>query len=97
MIGEGAAAPGSEGAPSETIENQVVILDYKDFQNKRFFNCKLVYQGGRPPRLANNVFEECEFIFEGPALNTVLFLRILAQSTGGGAKEFVLQEMLGIK
>jgi hypothetical protein len=81
--------------PRERIENQVVILDYQDFINKHLYKCKLVYRGGQPPNMLFSTFEECEFIFEGPALNTLIMLRGMASPDGGG-RELVLKGMLGI-
>jgi hypothetical protein len=94
MADQGENASGPDTSPKETVENKVIFLDYATLQNKRLLNCKLVYTGGRPPILNDNEFVECEFIFEGPALNTANFMRALAHGVG---KEFVLQMMLGIK
>ena len=84
--------PGQE-RKLERIENEIIVLDYTDLRNKHFYQCKLIYRGGRPPNLINCVFDTCEFIFEGPALATLLFLGGIARSSGG--KELV-SKMLGI-
>ena len=79
----------------EIIEGQIIALDYSTFANKHFVKCKLIYKGGRPPVAINCLFDQCEFIFEGPALATVRYLASMARDAAGG-REMVLQ-MLGIK
>ena len=76
-------------------EREVVILDYGDFRNIDFVECKIVYKGGQPPTLIENNFERCAWYFEGEARNTLDFLRSLASSRGG-AREFVLGDLLGL-
>lgn len=40
---------------------------------------------------------ECNWVFEGPALNTVSFMRSLVHGDKSeGLKEFVLEQMLGL-
>jgi hypothetical protein len=78
------------------IEGEVVVLDYATLEGMHLYRCKLVYRGGRPPNLLNCTFEECEFIFEGPALTTVAFLRALVLSDNEGGRDLVLHGMLGL-
>jgi hypothetical protein len=80
--------------PKQEVGGQVVILDYAELTNVRFFQCKLVYRGGRPPIINNVIFDHCEFIFEGPALSTAQFLHTMAISEGGKA---LVLSILGIK
>jgi len=83
-------------APRKVVENEVVYLDYGDFRETDFRNCKLIYKGGRPPNLINNNFHACEWIFEGDAGNTVAFLRALA-APGAGGRVFLMEHLLGIE
>lgn len=73
-------------ARTKTIEGEIVKLDYGEFRNTIFKNCKMIYAGGRPPTLVNNDFLNCEWIFEGEAQNTVLFLKTMYESGGGFEK-----------
>lgn len=75
-----------------TVEGETVFLDYAELRDTKYFRCKLIYKGGLPPVLTNCDLVECEFVFDGPALHTVHFLRILI-NTGG--RELVLGDMLG--
>ena len=71
---------------TKTIEGEIVKLDYADFRDTEFKNCKMIYAGGRPPTLVNNGFTNCEWISEGEAQNTVLFLKSMYDSGGGFEK-----------
>ena len=81
-------------ADQDVIKNQVINLDYQEFENKRLENCKLVYAGGRPPILRGTTIINCEFILEGPALNTANFLTLISHS---GDAKLVVQSLLGLK
>lgn len=72
------------------MKGEVIVLDYADFRNTRFEQCKLVYRGGKPPTLINNDFIGCEWIFENEAENTLTFLQALI---GGGGEELVLNAL----
>lgn len=79
----------------DEITDQVVHLDYAEYHDTLFRRCKLVYEGGRPPTLVGCVLDECEFIFDGPALNTVRFLKLLSEGGEGGA-ELVIKTFMGL-
>lgn len=74
----------------QLIKNQQVILDGAHYRNKKFENCKLIYSGGKVPSLINNEFNECEWVFENEARNTLQFLRQLAS---GGGMDLVLYSL----
>ena len=75
------------------VQGEVVRLDYATLRDTIFRDCKLVFEGGRPPSMNGCDFIECEFILEGPAQNTQIFLTLLAKS---GAAELVVGQMLGL-
>jgi hypothetical protein len=58
-------------------------LDDNDFVECTFRDCALVYAGGRPPTLDNCSFSNVRFKFEGPAENTVAFLKAMASPKSG--------------
>lgn len=72
------------------IRNQIIVLDYGNFENTRFEDCTLIYKGGRPPTLIDNEFIDCEWSFENEAGHTLAFLRSLIE---GGGREFVAQSL----
>jgi hypothetical protein len=77
----------------EYVTEQVVLLDYKRFENISFNRCRLVYSGGMPPELINVDILNCEFLFDGSAKNTLEFMTLLARS---GEAELVVKHMLGL-
>ena len=80
-------------AKREEIVGEIVNLDYREFTDTIFRNCKLVYKGGRPPKMMNVDMVESEFIFEGPAINTLHMMRLIAHS---GDAKMVVKDMLGL-
>lgn len=79
----------------QVVTNEIIKLDYGTFENMAFRSCKLIFEGGRPPSIVGCEFDRCEFIFEGPALNTLSFLAGVARGGGGGA-ELVVNILLGL-
>ena len=79
---------------NEVVRDQVVRLDYTQFERKSFINCTLVYAGGLPPVLLECDFIDSRFAFEGPALATAQFMAGMANSSLNG-KELILS-MLGL-
>jgi len=78
------------------VADQIIKLDYTDHRDTVFERCKMIYEGGRPPSLINCDFIECEFIFEGPALNTAHFMASIAHGGAGGA-DLVVKGMLNLQ
>lgn len=81
-------------AEKTVTRNEVVVMDYGNFEDVQFINCKIVYRGGRAPSMIRCDLIDCEWIFEGPALNTVGFLRGL--SADDGSRQFVLSQILAL-
>lgn len=75
------------------VSGEVVKLDYSILRDTAFSNCKMIYEGGRPPELHNVSITNCEFILEGAARNVQNFLAMIAQ---GGDAELVVHKMLGL-
>jgi hypothetical protein len=76
------------------VKDAVVRLDYSTLQDTTYEDCKLVFEGGRPPVLINCSFVRCEFVLDGPALNTQAFLTMLARTRDGA--DLVVNGMLGL-
>lgn len=79
---------------AKIVENEIVKLDYGDFRDTEFRNCKMVFSGGRPPTLVNNGFINCEWIFEGQAQNTLVFLKGMCE-TGSGFQDLIRITLFG--
>jgi len=59
---------------NKSFRGQTVRLDGKSFSNCRFENCVLIYSGERC-EWEDTSFFNCQIVFDGPANNTVQFLR----------------------
>jgi hypothetical protein len=59
---------------------QRVELDGLDFEACRFQRCTLVYEGRAETALNGNEMEDCEFVLEGAAGQTMRFLVALADA-----------------
>ena len=58
-------------------------LDGHTFKNTQFKNCKLVYAGGLPPSFEGCEFIDSQFVFDGAAGNTLMFLQAMASPKSG--------------
>ncbi|HEV2747734.1 MAG TPA: hypothetical protein VGW34_10615 [Allosphingosinicella sp.] len=65
-------------------ENVTVYLDGNEYYRCSFVDCRLVYQGGRVPVIQEGQGAiRCVFAFEGPAANTMTFVKALADPRSG--------------
>lgn len=72
-----------------------IELDGSTFENVNFEAAELVYKGGLPPRMLDCGFGKgVSFTFEGPAGNTLAFLK---QMAGSGNWSNFVKGMLGIR
>lgn len=60
-----------------------IDLDGNTYVNCQFRDVMVVYAGGIPPEFQNCTFQETKFTFEGPAGNTLMFLRMMAPASTG--------------
>ena len=67
----------------KTFTNERVTLDDNEFFNCKFNSCTLVYHGSAPPQLSDDSFHNVKFVFNGPAANTIAFLKAMATVTSG--------------
>lgn len=73
-----------------------INVDSSDFIACVFENCKLVYSGGPLPRLEHCDIRDSDFIFAGPAHNTVLFLANLIHGAKDG-DDYVIRTLFGLE
>jgi hypothetical protein len=69
-----------------SFTNSTVPLDGNEFVNCLFDNCELIYQGGIPPQLSDNSFNNFKIVFRGPAANTIAFVKAMAAPDSGMQK-----------
>lgn len=71
------------------FNKESVNLNGNEFDHCTFNNCKLIFNGVGSVTLTNNSFNDCAWIFEGPAADTVAFMKAL-YSMGGGGKDLIV-------
>ncbi|WP_275553651.1 hypothetical protein [Mixta sp. Marseille-Q2659] len=74
---------------SSNFNEQTISLDGISFESCTFRRCKLVYSGTDTFNLLNNKFFDCIWTFEGPAANTLAFLRAMYKDMGDFGKQMV--------
>lgn len=67
-------------------------MDGNEYIGCIFDRCTLVYRGGSSIRLVNNTFVDSEFLFDGPAANTLNLLHTFI-GQGGHLREVVLSAL----
>jgi hypothetical protein len=73
-------------AKDQTFEDITISLDGGSFYNCTFRRCKLQFSALLPVVLTGCHFDNCNWEFAGPAVNTVGFLAAMYK---GGATEIV--------
>ncbi|MDQ3226810.1 MAG: hypothetical protein M3Q50_09300 [Chloroflexota bacterium] len=76
--------------------NQDVLIDGQRFFNCRFIESRIVFRGTAPVQFEDCVFTECQWVFDGPAENTLRFLSALANDLGPEANAMVVNMLQGI-
>ncbi len=73
-------------AEEMVFEGKTIVLDGGSFYACQFNRCKLIYNGMMPVTMDKCSFDNCEWQFAGPALNTIGFMQALYT---GGAKDLI--------
>src|SRR5215218_1853227 len=71
------------------ITDENVVVDGKTFNNCRFVECRILYKGGKVPEFTNCAFESCQWVFDGPAENTIQYFALLYTGLGLGGREII--------
>jgi hypothetical protein len=70
-------------AENQTFTSTDVRLDSRSFENCVFDKCTMIYRGGPLPLLVGCSFRNCQWLFEGPALQTLKLLSTFHRAGGG--------------
>ena len=73
-----------------------VSLDFNTYIDCDFDNCEMVFGGGKPPVLENCRFNNCRFVLEDRAENTVAYLAFLFNTPESGGKSLVEETLAKI-
>ena len=80
-----------------TFENITVELDGNHYELCTFQNCEIIYKGMLPFNLIGCTFNGCKWKFDGPAANTVNFLKMMYKNMGDFGKQMVNATFENIK
>ena len=69
--------------------NQIVEVDNNQFVDCMFIKCGLRFTGAGVVGYQDCVFDECEWIFDGPAENTIQYLAAMYNGLGSGGRDIV--------
>lgn len=64
--------------------NEPINLNGNHFENCTFTKCEMIFTGVGPVGLVGCGFIECRWSFQGPASDTVAFMKALYDMGGGG-------------
>lgn len=62
-----------------TFSGERVVLDHNSYEGCLFRDCKIVYGAKGRVKLDSCTFENCSYVFDGAAQDTLLFLTGLYQ------------------
>ncbi len=80
----------------QTLKNLTIQLDGETFVGCTFESCELVYNGLMSTHFVDCVFgENIRWRFEGPASNTVEFMKALYQSGAAELIENIFRQIRG--
>ena len=81
----------------ERFTEQRVVLDGEEFRQCAFTRCRVIYRATTPASIPGSTFEACGYEFEGPAANTMHFLRTLYHGMGPQGRRLVEEVFDGIR
>lgn len=82
---------------SSEFDDTTVELDGHHYENCKFRNCWVIYKGVSPFNLISCNFSGCKWKFEGPASNTIHFLRMMYTEMGTFGQQMVEATFENIK
>ncbi len=82
---------------SSTFKNTTVDLDGSHYENCTFQNCDIRFRGTALFGLVGCKFESCKWSLDGPAANTIQFLRLMYKDMGDFGKQMVEATFENIK
>ncbi len=73
----------------ELFIKQRVSLDADQFFNCRFVRCTMIYSGSSGVVMEGCELDSCDWVFDGAADNTLIFLSQLYRGLGSGGQQLV--------
>jgi hypothetical protein len=76
-----------------SYNHQTVPLDGETFSDCEFSACRLIYAGGEAPTFDRCRFTDCEWKFEGPAAQTLTYLKSMWTAGAKPAVQTLIKEI----
>jgi hypothetical protein len=71
------------------ITDENIRIDENEYTNSVFRNCRIIFTGKGPARFSNCQFEECQWVFDDAAEETIQYLAALYTGLDPGGKDLV--------
>ncbi|HEX5498449.1 MAG TPA: hypothetical protein VFX03_04445 [Thermomicrobiales bacterium] len=81
----------------KTFQNQNIHIDEDEYESCRFQDCRIIFTGKGPARFANCKFDECQWVFDDAAEETIQYLAALYTGLGAGGRALVEAIFQGIR
>lgn len=81
---------------SVVYSHETVSLDGQIFSDCEFLKSRLIFAGGEPPIFENCRFQDCEWRFDGPAGNTLAYLKNLWGAGEKASVQAAIKEITGV-
>lgn len=79
------------------FENERWEVDGLAFVRCKFKRCRLVFSGGDQVSFKDCTFADCDWVFDGPAENTLAYLSAMYHGLGPAGKQLVTSIFRGIE
>lgn len=81
----------------QIFKGEDIVLDFHTYERCRFERCRVTYLGYGAYNFNGCEFDECEWGFQGPSLNTLRFLSAVYRSGSPDARALVDQTLEGVQ
>jgi|SRR5689334_2185108 hypothetical protein len=82
---------------NQQFRDENIHIDEDEYQFCRFQNCRIIFSGNGPARFSNCKFDECQWVFDGAAEETIQYLAALYSGLGAGGRALVEGVFQGIR
>lgn len=90
LIGNFLCWPFRRKLKKERLINTVIVLDFMDLKDCFVSGSQVVYYGIGGFNIAGCCFVECDFVFAGPARNTIIANNLFAEAGCAGTNKTAL-------
>lgn len=71
------------------ISDENVYVDQNEYVHCLFIRCRIIFTGRGPARFERCTFDQCDWVFDGAAEETIQYLAALYNGLGSGGQDMV--------